>query len=532
MNVLAHSCGCSLFLLSENYRLMKGGDGMSSHGKKIKWNLLSVIACQIITIGIGFLLPRLYIENFGSAVNGVLSTIKQIFTYLCLLEAGIGLASSQALLRPVATADRDSINAILAATRQYYIRTGIVYSVAVTGIAVVYGFFVDTGLSAMTVAALVLLNGIPSMITFFIQGKYQILLETDGRQYILTNSQIALQVLSGFGKIAVLLLTDSLVLMQATYCLFAVLQLLFVTVYARRQYRWLNFRVRPDKGAIAQKNAVLLHQISAMVFNNTDILLLSFISGFEAVSVYTIYHLFFTQVETFIAALVKGFNFALGQLFSVDRKTFAEKYETYEMGYIAANFIVYTLMCVFLLPIVQIYTKGVTDADYYMPTAVLLFAVAKLLSAARMPANQVIEYAGGFKDTRWHAVTEMAINLTVSVVCIFKWGICGALIGTIVAILFRSIAVVLYTNRRVLHRSPLKTFALWGINGGVFLLIYAVFRADHFAGMRFLPLVGSGLLHMLWIVPLYMLANAAFRPQQAKRLFTALKVRMRKHEHA
>ena len=111
---------------------------MSSHGKKIKWNLLSVIACQIITIGIGFLLPRLYIENFGSAVNGVLSTIKQIFTYLCLLEAGIGLASSQALLRPVATAERDSINAILAATRQYYIRTGIVYSVAVTGIAVVY----------------------------------------------------------------------------------------------------------------------------------------------------------------------------------------------------------------------------------------------------------------------------------------------------------------------------------------------------------------------------------------------------------
>ncbi len=501
---------------------------MGGHAKKIKWNLLSVIACQIVTIGIGFLLPRLYIENFGSAVNGVLSTIKQIFTYLCLLEAGIGLATSQALLRPVATADRDRISAILAATRQYYIRTGIVYGAAVTGIALVYGFFVDTGLSPLTVMALVILNGVPSLVTFFIHGKYQILLETDGRQYVITNSQIALQVLSGFGKIAVLLLTDNLVLMQATYCLIAVLQLLYVTVYAKRQYRWLNFRTTPDRGAISQKNAVLLHQISAMVFNNTDILLLSFISGFSAVSVYTVYSLFFTQIETFIAGLVKGFNFALGQLFSVDRKAFAEKYEIYEMCYIAANFMVYTLMCVFLLPIIQIYTKGVSDADYYMPTAVLLFTLAKLLSAARMPANQVIEYAGSFRETRWHAVTEMVLNITVSIACIFKWGICGALVGTIAAILFRSVAVVLFVNRRVLGRSVFRTFSLWLIDGGVFALVFFVFRTDHFRDMRFLPLVSRGLLHMLWIVPLYVVANAVLQPQRFKGLLCTLKGRMKK----
>lgn len=73
---------------------------MSTHSKKIKFNLISVVLCQIVTIGIGFILPRIYIENFGSSVNGVLSTIKQIFTYLCLLEAGVGLATTQALFRP------------------------------------------------------------------------------------------------------------------------------------------------------------------------------------------------------------------------------------------------------------------------------------------------------------------------------------------------------------------------------------------------------------------------------------------------
>ena len=186
---------------------------MGTHSKKIKFNMISVVLCQIVTIAISFILPRLYIENFGSGVNGVLSTVKQIFSYLCLLEAGVGLATSQALLRPVATKSRGEINGILAATKQHYIKVGLVYGTAVLLIAAVYGFAVDTGLDPFTVIALVLLNGVPSLITFFIEGKYCILMETDGRQYIINNSQTVLQVVSGLAKVAVLILTDDLLLM-------------------------------------------------------------------------------------------------------------------------------------------------------------------------------------------------------------------------------------------------------------------------------------------------------------------------------
>ena len=118
---------------------------MSTHSKKIKFNLISVVLCQIVTIGIGFILPRIYIENFGSSVNGVLSTIKQIFTYLCLLEAGVGLATTQALFGPVAKSDHDRINSILAATRRYYNNIGLIYGGAVTVFALLYGFVINTG---------------------------------------------------------------------------------------------------------------------------------------------------------------------------------------------------------------------------------------------------------------------------------------------------------------------------------------------------------------------------------------------------
>ena len=97
---------------------------MAKKDNRIKYNLLSGIVYQVVLIVLSFLLPRLYLENFGSEVNGVLSTIKQIFFYMCLLEAGIGLATIQALYKPVAEKDYDKSSSILSATGKYYIKTG------------------------------------------------------------------------------------------------------------------------------------------------------------------------------------------------------------------------------------------------------------------------------------------------------------------------------------------------------------------------------------------------------------------------
>ena len=55
---------------------------MAKKDNRIKYNLVSGVVYQVVLIALSFLLPRLYLENFGSEVNGVLSTIKQIFVYM------------------------------------------------------------------------------------------------------------------------------------------------------------------------------------------------------------------------------------------------------------------------------------------------------------------------------------------------------------------------------------------------------------------------------------------------------------------
>jgi hypothetical protein len=163
-----------------------------------------------------------------------------------------------------------------------------------------------------------------------------------------------------------------------------------------------------------------------------------------------------------------------------------------------------------MLPVIQIYTKGITDANYSIAYLVLLFSLMNLLASGKLPANSVIEYSGSFEKTRSHAIWEMVINLGVSVVAILRWGICGAIVGTIIALLYRSVMMIYYSNKKVLGRSLFNTYKLWIVNGAVFVTLMAIFYVDSFSGLSFAKLLIKGIIHSLWIVPLYIGINFIF----------------------
>ena len=70
--------------------------------------------------------------------------------------------------------------------------------------------------------------------------------------------------------------------------------------------------------------------------------------------------------------------------------------------------------------------------------------------------------------------------------------------------------MIFYSNRKVLDRSVFHTYKIWLVNGGMFALIMAIFFVDSFAGYSFGRLLVKGILHCLWIVPLYAAVNFVF----------------------
>lgn len=144
-----------------------------SKGKKILKIFGYGVISQVITLLLGIIIPKLMIVSYGSEVNGLLSSIRQVFVYVALLEAGIGTASLQALYAPIATNDKKRTCEIMSATNRYYKRTGILYGIAVIALAIIYPIVVKSDIPVFVVVAVIFFREHQVLLTIFFKVNLQ-----------------------------------------------------------------------------------------------------------------------------------------------------------------------------------------------------------------------------------------------------------------------------------------------------------------------------------------------------------------------
>lgn len=424
-------------------------------------NLFFGLTSFVITTLIGLLIPRLFLLSYGSETNGLINSVKQIFSYFTLLEAGVGGATLQALYGPMARKDKQEISAILSATNNFYKKTGILYAVAVVAMAILYPVLVKTTLPTSIVVWIILFQGEAGVIKYLVTSKLQLLLKVDGRNYILTNLGTIFAIGSNVARIVLMYAGFGVLWVQAVFCIIDICQVVFIVLYIRKHYGWLDLKEQPNYQAISQKNSVLIHQISGLIFNNTDTIILTFFCGLKVVSVYAMYSMLFGMVANVIGYISSSVSFAMGQLFNSDRKRYEKVQEVYETYYLSISFALFTIAYIFILPFLRLYTSGVSDIDYIDKWIPCLFVIFQILNYGRNTSNNIIDYAGHYRQTQWRAVLEMSINLIVSIICVYKFELYGVLFGTIVALLYRTNDIILYANRIIMKRSAWPTYRRW-----------------------------------------------------------------------
>lgn len=498
-------------------------------GKRGLRNITSGIGNQILNMAIALIIPRLVLVNLGSEVNGLIHSISSIFTYLTLLEAGVGKATTQALYKPLAEDNKAEINGIMAATKKFYDRTGFVYLTILILFATIYTFYVPTELPAGIVFTVIILTGATSVLSYFVQGKYRVLMTTEGKGYILTDIGSISQTLTSLAKIALLIWGFGIVEIQSMYLFFSVLQMLFIVYYIRKHYKWLDLNVEPNVQAISQRHYVLLHQVTGMIFNNTDTLLLTIMTNLKTVSVYSMYNTFYSVINTVLNTFSFSFSYAMGQIYHTDQKRFAKVHDVYELYNMSLTFSFMCILNLFILPFMTLYTSGVTDTNYIDKYIPLLFTSYYLLSNGRASSGLVIDFAQHFEQTKWRAIVEASINLTVSIAGIYFLGIYGALLGTVAALLYRANDMIIYANR-LMKRSPSITYKRWLIN-------LAIFLAVTFATNRVLPEMHSlwnvilcGAISLVIIVPIFLILNSVLEMKTSRYALEMIK-NVRKKAH-
>ena len=320
-------------------------------------------------------------------------------------------------------------------------------------------------------------------------------------------------------KIVLISSGSSILNVQFMQFLFYGLQMVGICIFTKKKYRWINVHEKEDFEAISQKSSVLVHQISSLVFSNTDILILTFFCGFEIVSVYTMYNYLFSTVMTLILTVVASIIYVLGKIFFENREKYLVYHDMFELLYLTIGSIIFSVLYVCAIPFMRLYTEGFTDANYIDYKLPILFFTMQLLNILRGPCNNLINIAGHFLKTKNRAMIEMVINIVVSLVCV-KWlGIYGVLIGTISALLYRTNDIIIYANRKILNRSARGTYKRCLINVVCSILVIVLYWKKNYVPDSYIQLIGFAIAHGMVIALGFLIANTILDFKSVKAFF-------------
>lgn len=498
------------------------------------YNILFSIAYKLISVFVSFIIPRLFIMNYGSEINGLQGSVAQIFTYIGLLEAGIGDASVQALYRPIKEKDYKKANGILSATSGYYNRISILYFFILVVACIIYSNTIEVAaVDSATVFLYIMFYGSVTGVNFLYWSKINVLMRASGELYVLSILNIISYLINNALKVIIIVKCWNIVWIQVGYFAVSIFCTLLCYFYVKRHYGWLNLSSQPDKAAIEKKNYALAHNVNYVIFSSIDITILTIFCDLKIVSVYTTYRMIVSALSGVTAPFIDGITFILGQNFKEeDKEKYCNLIDVVDVCYSAFAFALFTVMYIFMQSFMKLYTKDFSDTNYILEYIPILYVSIELLTVGREAMNRTVNVSGRFKETWRIAITETVINILVSLGAVFmglfffkkqEYALYGVLLGTIISMLYRTIAINVFANRKILNRSSKFSFKIILINLMIFLGIAYVAKKN-------MPMVTDYKSFFLMAAPFAVITEIVFfviqlslNRKQAKYIFRCLK---------
>lgn len=492
---------------------------------KLFKNVVTGFGGQFIAIILGIIVPRLFITSYGSDTNGLLSTIGQIFTYMALLEAGIGQAARNQLFKPFQEKDKDGVSKIASAAKSYFRRFTIIYGIGVITIALFLPFVLKTNVDEITIWAIVLFEGMSGVVSFYFIQTPSIIIGVDGRNYINNAINLANKIIGYAVKIVMAAFGLNIILLQFVFFLITVAKVFFYQIYFKKHYSWIRLENTGTGVKLKDRNSYIITEICWTIFSSTDMIVLSTFVSTQLASVYGVYNLIFANMSLLLNSVYNSVTYLLGQTYHDNREKYIKLHDTFNSVFFGLMTSI-MMVCYFLtIPFVSLYTRGVTDTDYIYPSLPLMFCLVQLLSWARYVAGNLVGVAGRIRKAVWVNVLEAIINLTCSIIFVQKFGIVGVLFATVIALPVKLIYCNYVGDKIILNRSCLNTIKILGANFLLFFAVVLVRPYIHTEINTYLSFVVYGIGSLFLFTAIVMITNALINPDMKNIVRSVLKRR-------
>lgn len=440
---------------------------------KAKLNIVVSLTSQLVTLLCGLIVPQLMIRTFGSETYGAITSITQFLGYIALIEGGIGGVARAALYKPLADGNIDAISDVVFEIKGFFRRIGYVFIVYTLILACLFKYIGKVSeMDWIFTFTLVIVISISTLAQYFIGISYSILLQAAQKTYVVHAISIFTTVVNTIIIVILINFDCNVIIVKLVSSLIFVLRPIALWLYVRNRFK-LNTSKTKDEIVLKDKWVGLGQHLAYFLYSHTDVMVLTVFGNLSMVAVYSVYHMITSHIQTLASSFTTGMEAFFGDMLAKKEfEMFHKVFSYYETLISCLAVVLFGVTAVLIVPFIEIYTHGVSDANYVEPVFAVVLTVASLIYCLRTPYTKVVVAAGHFKQTSTAAYGEAIINIVLSIILIGKWGLVGVAIATVIATAFREVCYVLYLQKNIISRSIRLFLKRTLINFGCFILIY------------------------------------------------------------
>lgn len=289
-------------------------------------------------------------------------------------------------------------------------------------------------------------------------SRYRVLLTADQHTYVVSLASMASLILQTALLVVLPYLGMDVIVVRLAASLTILLRSVLLRRYVARRYPKVDAHAAPDRSALGKRWDALYVELTNVFQQGAGVFLGTLITREpSALSVYGVYHMVTVGLWGILKMATTGIYSIFGNLLvSEEKSVFQRAYNDFECLYNLGVTILFGAAAVLIVPFVNLYTHGITDANYNTPLLGMLIILEALTNHAKMPLDLMISSSGKFREVRVHCIWQVAATLvcgTALGLLLLPFGaemsLCGVVAGVCVGNVVRTLCQLHFVPARV-----------------------------------------------------------------------------------
>ncbi len=398
--------------------------------KRTIQNVISTFIPYIILGILGFVKVKVFVSFFSDDLYSINQLFSQVLGYLTLVDAGFGLLVVQKLYVKFAEDKKEEINKIYSTAKIFFRHVALIILGLGILVSFIIHFFTKANINNLYMQIIFLIFVIRNIIDYFFYAP-RFIIEADQKLYKINYYINVIRILQIISEIILVMLGLPYLVVLIPSIFISLFLNIIIKKKVFKLYPWLEDTKEYNRQYLKGTKDIISQKVAGIFYSNTDIVLLSTFVNPLTVNIYSFYNYILKFVEDLSYIIANAITPTFANVINTNEN--AKSYELFKELNIIFYFGCAFLSIMFFLlmnPFISLWT----GSKYVVNNLTLiLFILVTFRFISMRIVTIVIHSCGLFKEIRNITLLEAFLNIVISLSLVFKLGLNGVLLGTIIS---------------------------------------------------------------------------------------------------